>query len=472
MRNKYFWSITILFCVSVLQSVAQTNYVANVANSGTPGYNNTLLGPFSGNSSSTGNDNAFLGYSTGQTTSSGSYNAFIGSSAGFNNIAGSYNSFLGYRAGYGNTSGSYNVLIGYAAGISNRTGEQNTFLGVQAGLNNFIGSANVAIGSRAGYSNRTDSYNVVIGDSAGYNNATSNNLFVGSKAGFTNQTGQKGTFLGYQSGYNAVADSNTFVGYQSGYATTIGKGNTFFGVASGKSNITGNHNTFVGNGAGPTSTSTDDNIYVGYNTGHHDSGSRNTLLGTGTDVLANNLQNATAIGAGATVAISDALILGNQVNVGIGTSAPSTRLEVVSPDDHDSGLRLSKLTTNSPTTQHTDQFLTVNERGDVIKARYHLRINNATEWSDKVFAPTYQLRPLATVATYIRENGHLPGVPSANEVVKEGVDLVRMNATLLEKVEELTLYSIQLAKELQLTKQQQQKEIDELKRLIRQVVKP
>ena len=156
------------------------------------------------------------------------------------------------------------------------------------------------------------------------------------------------------------------------------------------------------------------------------------------------------------------MILGNQANVGIGTSVPKTRLEVVSETAGASGLRLSNLTASSPSVQSTDQFLTVNEKGDVVKARYQLRINNPSEWSDKVFAPGYQLKPLSEIKKYIDANQHLPGVPSASEVARDGVDLVRMNAKLLEKVEELTLYLLEQQKANKVMKA----EIDELRALI------
>ena len=175
------------------------------------------------------------------------------------------------------------------------------------------------------------------------------------------------------------------------------------------------------------------------------------------------LDNATAIGANSRVATSNALILGNQANVGIGTSAPTARLEVVSEMPDASGLRLTNLTARSQPTQSTDQFLTVNQQGDVVKARYQLRINNASEWSDNVFEPGYKLAPLASVAAYISQHGHLPGVPSAEQIVRDGVDMAKMNAT----------YSIQLEKarqqdqqELQVVKQKQA----ELERLLKQVL--
>ncbi|GAB4035235.1 hypothetical protein [Spirosoma gilvum] len=111
------------------------------------------------------------------------------------------------------------------------------------------------------------------------------------------------------------------------------------------------------------------------------------------------------------------------------------------------------------TTRATDQFLTVSETGEIVKARYQLRINNAAEWSDKVFSPTYQLRPLPSVASFIGQHGHLPGVPSAEQIVKEGIDPAKMDAKLLEKIEELTLYSIQ-----------QQKRIEQLEAMLKQLL--
>jgi hypothetical protein len=67
---------------------------------------------------------------------------------------------------------------------------------------------------------------------------------------------------------------------------------------------------------------------------------------------------------------------------------------------------------------------------------------------DYVFEPTYDLKPLAEIETYIKENKHLPEVPSAKEMEKNGVNLGEMNLLLLKKVEELTLHSIEQNKKL------------------------
>ena len=70
-----------------------------------------------------------------------------------------------------------------------------------------------------------------------------------------------------------------------------------------------------------------------------------------------------------------------------------------------------------------------------------------TPWPDHVFKAGYSLLPLNEVEAYVNANKHLPGVPSEEEVAANGVNVGSMNATLLQKVEELTLYMINLQKE-------------------------
>lgn len=68
----------------------------------------------------------------------------------------------------------------------------------------------------------------------------------------------------------------------------------------------------------------------------------------------------------------------------------------------------------------------------------------ASGWSDFVFENDYKLRTLEEVAEHIRENGHLPEIPSEAEVTENGINLGAMNAKLLQKIEELTLYMIDM----------------------------
>ena len=71
-----------------------------------------------------------------------------------------------------------------------------------------------------------------------------------------------------------------------------------------------------------------------------------------------------------------------------------------------------------------------------------------TDWPDYVFSESHRQMPLCELERYIAERGHLPDVPAAAEVEQEGVDVGAMNKVLLQKVEELTLYIIDLQKQI------------------------
>ncbi|WP_229365892.1 bZIP transcription factor [Fibrisoma montanum] len=312
------------------------------------------------------------------------------------------------------------------------------------------------------------------------------------------------------------------MGTNAGSANTTGTANFFLGDNAGGSNITGGFNVYLGanagNGAGVNGSN---NLAIGFEAGRANvAGINNTFLGFRADAGANGLQNATAIGNNARVSVSNAVVLGEAANVGIGTSAPAAKLHLVSGVENSAGLRFGNLTSGSPASAtNQTKFLSVDGSGNVILAsttsggreaaseslwqrngRYltskddnaviigsnvsktpvgyrlyvqdgiltekvKVAIKNTADWSDKVFAPSYKLRPLAEVEQFIQTHQHLPGVPSAEEVVKQGVDVGQMDAKLLEKVEELTLYSIQLQKENQQQQQINHQQAEELKAL-------
>ena len=76
-----------------------------------------------------------------------------------------------------------------------------------------------------------------------------------------------------------------------------------------------------------------------------------------------------------------------------------------------------------------------------------VKVQLKTSWPDYVFANDYKLLPIDELEKLIIKNKHLPNIPSAAEVEKNGISLGDMNKRLMEKVEELTLYIIQLKKE-------------------------
>ncbi|WP_349351040.1 MULTISPECIES: hypothetical protein [unclassified Flagellimonas] len=84
-----------------------------------------------------------------------------------------------------------------------------------------------------------------------------------------------------------------------------------------------------------------------------------------------------------------------------------------------------------------------------------IKVELQGNWPDFVFKKEFSLVSLKEVEAYIQKNHHLPNVPSAKEVKTKGINLGEMDATLLRKIEELTLYSIK-----------QQKEIDSLKQML------
>lgn len=90
-------------------------------------------------------------------------------------------------------------------------------------------------------------------------------------------------------------------------------------------------------------------------------------------------------------------------------------------------------------------------------------------WADYVFCDNYDLPTLEEVEKHIKAKGHLINIPSAEEVAKNGIQLGEMNKLLLEKIEELTLYTIQQAKALQHQKQINEKLETRLEKIENQI---
>lgn len=87
--------------------------------------------------------------------------------------------------------------------------------------------------------------------------------------------------------------------------------------------------------------------------------------------------------------------------------------------------------------------------GGILTDKVKVAVYCSSQWADYVFDKNYKLKPLAEVEQFIASNKHLPGVPSAEEIVKQGgIDVNSMFAKQMEKIEELTLYIIGLQKEI------------------------
>lgn len=155
------------------------------------------------------------------------------------------------------------------------------------------------------------------------------------------------------------------------------------------------------------------------------------------------------------------------VQVGIGNNTPRTKLDVTGgiygnnimigqhPSNAEGRLHVHSLlpdasTDNVMIVQNNERRIFQLDNTGLLRTR-EVKVD-AQAWPDYVFEKGYDLMSLEEIEAFIQKEGHLPNVPSAEQVEKEGQDLGEMNKILLQKVEELTLHLIE-----------QQKQIDELK---------
>jgi hypothetical protein len=352
---------------------------------------------FKVNSQSSGyinsNGNTYFGYQSGLNLANGNNNVGIGLLSVQSITTGSNNVGVGPASLNKNTAGNNNSAIGLSSLRENLTGSNNLAFGNEALRLNTSGSSNTAVGSSALKSNASGVFNVAVGSEALSNNTTgTRNLALGERTLFSNTTGQ----------------NNVAIGSSALYSSTDGLFNVAIGLNSLRNQTTGNDNVGIGPYALQNNISGSGNVAIGNYAAQNETGSNKLYI--------------------ANSATTMPLVYGDfsAKYVTIGNVTPALRNQGVATGGYN---------------------LLV--KGGILTEKVKVALAVAgTDWADYVFEPSYNLMPLEEVESFTKANKHLPNVPSADAMVESGLDVAQTSKMFMEKIEELTLYMIELNKEV------------------------
>ena len=400
----------------------------------------------------------FLGVGSGTNDDgSGNKNVAVGLNSLNANTTGDNNTAIGSDALRLNTSGRYNTAYGSAALINNTSGTYNTADGAAALYKNTIGAYNTALGYYSLYSNTNGSYNVSLGYYANRNRTSGKfNVVTGASSGYYNTSGYNNISLGYAADYyNTSGSDNTVIGFKAGFGTSgvIRSGDIFIGYKAGYSELRSNK------------------LYI-----QNSDTSKPLIFG---DFETNEL--------------------GFNGKVGIGTHSPLSQLHIHNPASTNTTVYITPKTLNSGDSatlflaednvatfgmywmydgsgnemelwgkaylnKSGPHLLIKRDNGNVAIGSYfatgyrlsvdgkimceEVRVSMQDDWPDYVFNKNYSLLPIRKLEKFIETNGHLPNIPSSDEIGNSGLELGEMQRLMMEKIEELTLYIIEQQKRI------------------------
>ncbi len=254
---------------------------------------------------------------------------------------------------------------------------------------------------------------------------------------------------GEQAGKINPAQDAAFYGFRAGLVNT-GANNVGFGSNSLKVNVGGSGNMAIGTNSLATNVSGNDNVGVGGATLYNTKNNNNTAIGTYA-----GFSNASGTGnmflgfsAGFNETGSNKLYIANS-----GTAQPTIYGDF-SANFISIGNNITLAKRDAIATAGTYGLLV--EKG-ILTEKLKVATLSSVDWADYVFDNNYKMMPLEDVEKFVKANKHLPNVPSAVEMSKNGLDVVTSDSKLLEKIEELTLYMIEMNKEIKLLKAENQK---------------
>jgi len=343
---------------------------------------------------------------------------FVGINAGTGST-GTENNFLGTNAGSGSGT-SYNCnFLGTSAGVGATGVGDSNFFGTFTGFNAASAYQSTFIGREAGYGATNAFRSNFLGHQAGiYSTNASNSNFLGRNAGNNAPNASDSNFLGQNSGGGATsAFSSNFLG-GAGSAATNANNSNFFGNFAGGGAVSASYSNFFGPQSGYQATSASYSNFFGFKTGTaftaNNVGSNNIIIGTNIS-LPNTASNSINIGGVffgintySNTATEPSIVPTATGRIGIRKVTPANTLDIYSENANTSGLRLSRLTSSSPTS--TGQAIGVDTNGDVVTIDQNNTVAVTSPYSN----------PLVTISTDIIAN-LLPdvelAVPAAQTVV-------------------------------------------------------
>lgn len=287
-----------------------------------------------------------------------------------------------------------NFRINNAKSGSISPSSPNTSLGYLSQLSNTSGTNNTSFGFNTLYTNTTGSHNTAVGYSVLQNSNGNYNMGLGSNALLNNTSGSFNMALGA----HALILNNT------------GAQNSAIGTNALQSNTTGSNNIGIGYNAGYNNQTGDANIFIGANAGFNETGNAKLYISN------SNTSTPLVYGDFSTKYLA------------VGEVATVDRAAATS-----GGYRLLV-------------------KGGMITEKIKVATAGTADWADYVFDDDYKVMSLEAVEAFVKQNKHLPNVPSTQEVIANGNDLGKTDAKLLEKIEELTLYMIEMNKEIKALK--------------------
>ena len=266
------------------------------------GIRGVVIGAEAGNAGSTADDSIFIGYQSGNAITGGDFNTCSGSQSCAGLTTGDANVVMGYHALNVGTNSDSNVCLGFESCLSLTSASDTIAIGTGAGDSITDGTDNVAIGTGALDDNVSGLDNVAIGTGALGTATASNNVSVGVGSGSNLSTGQQNVFMGLSAGKGTfgsnTTDNSVFIGYNSGLAISTGDNNTCIGSGSCDALTTGGTNIVIGYDIDAPGDTESNKLTIG-----------NILFGTNINATDKTIDT--------------------DANIGIGTSAPIQRLEIV-----------------------------------------------------------------------------------------------------------------------------------------------